>query len=292
MRVTTTQMFNAATYNINKNKDKFYQAQEALITQKRINRPSDDPAGASQVSDVKNSMSRVEQYARNIERTRSFTDTTEIALSQVVGELNNVLDLAVDINGGISSTVDFEVAALQVDSYFSNMIQSANTKDGDRYIFSGFRTTTASFDSAGNYMGGSGESIEIEITHDSFLKANLCGDDVFKGPVDVFQSVTDMRSAINASDQDQIKALIPQVKAALDQIIAMRSGIGNKSVRLDAAVENNFSLEEAYTEILANVEDIDIAEATTEYAYQEQVYQATLMVSSQIIQQSILDFIT
>ena len=292
MRVTTTQMFNAATYNINKNKDKYFQVQEALITQKRINRPSDDPAGASQVSDVKNSMSRIEQYARNIERARSFTDTTEIALSHVIDELNSVLDLAVDINGGISSTVDYEVAALQIDSYFSNMIQSANAKDGDRYVFSGFRTTTAAFDSVGNYMGGSGESIEIEITHDSFLKANLGGDDVFKGPVDVFQSVTDMRNAINASDQDQIKALIPQVKAALDQIIAIRSGIGNKSVRLDAAVENNLSLEEAYTEILANVEDIDIAEATTEYAYQEQVYQATLMVSSQIIQQSILDFIT
>jgi flagellar hook-associated protein 3 FlgL len=292
MRVTTTQMFNAATYNINKNKDKYFQVQEALITQKRINRPSDDPAGASQVSDVKNSMSRIEQYARNIERARSFTDTTEISLSHVIDELNSVLDLAVDINGGISSTVDYEVAALQIDSYFSNMIQSANAKDGDRYVFSGFRTTTEAFDSAGNYMGGSGESIEIEITNDSFLKANLCGDDVFKGPVDVFQSVTDMRNAINTSDQDQIKALIPQVKAALDQIIAIRSGIGNKSVRLDAAVENNLSLEEAYTEILANVEDIDIAEATTEYAYQEQVYQATLMVSSQIIQQSILDFIT
>ena len=292
MRVTTTQMFNTASYNINKNRDQYYEIQQMLSTQKRVNKPSDDPTGASQISDVKNSLSKIEQYARNIERARTFVDTTETALAQIVEELNSALDLAVDINGGVSTGVDYEVAAEQIEGIYANILQYANSKDGDRYVFSGYLTNTAPFDSAGNYMGGSGESIEIEITDDNFLKINLCGDDVFTSSVDVFQTVTDLRDAISAGDQDQIKAMIPQVESALDHIISMRSSLGNKSNRLDAAQDNNYSLEEAYTQILSNIESIDVAEVTTEYAYQEQVYQATLMVSSQIIQQSILDFIT
>ncbi len=292
MRVTTAQMFNSATYNINKTQQNYYDIQQTLLTQKRVNKPSDDPTGASQISEVKNSMNRLEQYGRNIDKAGSFIGATELALSEVIEELNKVLDTAIDINGGNATGTDYQVAAQQIESNFANIVQSANAKDGDRFVFSGYRTSTQAFDSNGDYQGGSGEYIEIEITGDNFLEINLCGDDVFKGPIDVFQAVSDLKAAVESGDQDQIKAMIPTVEAALDQIIAMRSGIGSKTVRMEAAEENNASLEEAYAQILSNLEDIDIAEATSEYAYQEEVYQATLMVSSKIFEQSILDFIT
>ncbi|MCZ7587062.1 MAG: flagellin [Deltaproteobacteria bacterium] len=125
----------------------------------------------------------------------------------------------------------------------------------------------------------------------NFLTINKDGNEILKSPIDIFQTLADLQTALAAGDQTAIKAMMPTLESALEQVINHRSDIGSITVRLDAAEADNEELIEAYTKILSDTEDVDIAKATSDFAFQEQVYQATLMVSDRVMQLSLLDFI-
>ncbi|MBZ0272060.1 flagellar hook-associated protein FlgL [bacterium] len=291
MRITTNLMYRNATQSINDNRVRYLQMQEQLVSQKRINRPSDDPIGAARAMGVNSILGRFNQFQRNVGSARSFVETTELALSHVIDDLTRARELAIDVNGGNAGALDFEAASHEIGRLYENIVQNANAKDGDRYVFAGYRTNAEPFDDAGNYFGGVNQDIAIEVGEGNFVTINKDGNEVFKGPVDVFQVMTDLKTAIETGDTAQISALIPQVEAALNQAIAQRSDIGATTLRLDAAMEDNDELVEAYTKILSETEDVDIAKATSEFAYREQVYQSSLLVASRVMSQSLLDFI-
>lgn len=291
MRITTAMMFANATRNITKSQEKYLLAQEPLITQRSINRPSDDPIGAARVLGIHKQIGQIDQYQRNIDQAENFINQTEQALGSVRDSLIRLQEIAVGINDGMAGPGEYAAVAKEVDALYDAILSAANSKISNRYVFAGFETTNAPFDTSGNYLGGIGDEIEIEINNGDFLVINQTGDEVFKGPMDVFQVVTDMRDAIAAGDQDAITANLTPLADALDQILAFTSDIGAKSNRLESARTNNDELTQAYTNIMSNIEDADVVAATAEFAQMEQIYQATLTVSSRVMNQSFLDFL-
>jgi len=291
MRITTSQLFSGAMRNINATREKYLALQESLITQKRINRPSDDPIGATRASSVRTILGRYDQYLRNVNSSRSFVTTMEIALTHVIEDLTRAREIAVDINSGIAGPSSFDAAAQEVRSLFQDVLKNATIKDNRRFVFAGYRTNVEPFDNAGNYLGGVNQDINIEISENNFMTINKDGNEVFKSPIDVFQVLRDLETAIASGDSTQISNMMPQIESALDHVINQRADIGPLTLRLETAESDNYELNEAYTRILSDTEDVDIAKATSDFAFQEQVYQATLLVSSRILNTSLLDFI-
>lgn len=76
------------------------------------------------------------------------------------------------------------------------------------------------------------------------------------------------------------------------KFLILRAEVGAKSNRLEAMSSKNE--EETYnmTELLSKTQDIDIAEKYMEYSTMSSVYTASLKVGAQILQQSILDFLS
>ncbi|MCC6158383.1 MAG: flagellar hook-associated protein FlgL [Deltaproteobacteria bacterium] len=290
MRVTTAQLFANASINVNQNRERYMNAQEALITNKKVNRPSDDPVGAARITGTRNQIGRFEQFQRNVGYARNFATLMESALSSVADDLTRARELATDINGGTAATTDFQAAAAEIAGIFQSVLKSANARDDRRYIFAGYETLTPPFDGVGAYSGGTGQSIDIEVTSANFVTINRGGDEVFKGPIDVFQVLTDLEAAIAAGDQTQISALIPQVEDAIEQVVGARSAIGAVTSAIDRAENANSEMNELMNKILSDAEDVDIAKATADFALMEQVYQATLLVSNRVVQQNLLDY--
>jgi flagellar hook-associated protein 3 FlgL len=100
------------------------------------------------------------------ELTEVFVRAKELALSQA--------------NDASASPQTRRIVAEEMRQLQNQVVQIANRKLGERFIFGGFRTTEAPFDQNGEYRGDAGE-MKIHIDKEAFLSMNVPGSIVFQG---------------------------------------------------------------------------------------------------------------
>jgi flagellar hook-associated protein 3 FlgL len=122
-----------------------FSVQTEIATQKRLNKPSDDPGGMARVLDYRSQIAVIEQYLHNIGQGQTLVQTTELTLDLI----DDLIDLAREIaqthgNPGSSPAVR-QLAANEVRNLYQQLVEVINTKSGSDYIFSGHQTDTPSF---------------------------------------------------------------------------------------------------------------------------------------------------
>lgn len=93
-------------------------------------------------------------------------------------------------------------------------------------------------------------------------------------------------------DQDILNASLTTMDENLDMVITAMGNIGGKSNRTEfiaARIDDNII---TFTDLLSGVQDVDMAEAIMWFKNLENVYKASLSVGSQVIQPSLVDFIS
>jgi len=292
MRVTLNMIYGNTTRNLNQIQQRYLQLEEILLSNKKINRPSDDPVGAARALDLDKTLSVLGQFERNLSQADGYVTQIDVALNNVIDRMQRAIELTTDINGGVASAGDYAAAAEEMDGILDEVLRNANMKYGNRYVFAGYDSTNPPFDDVGNYTGGaSGEDIDLEIAQGQYLTINMTGDDVFKNGIDVMQTLIDTRDAIAAGDQTLITNQLPLLQDALDQIIVFNSENGAKQNRISVAENDHEVMRESITAMLSDVEDADIVAMSSEFAQQEQVLQASQLVASRILSQNFLDFL-
>jgi flagellar hook-associated protein 3 FlgL len=81
-----------------------YERQTIIASQKRINRPSDDPIGMGKVLDYRQTLSSIEQYKTNIQSGQERLKITEITLELVDELLQGVRAIALTEAGGTTES--------------------------------------------------------------------------------------------------------------------------------------------------------------------------------------------
>lgn len=181
MRVTDRMNFDQIHLNLQKNRSEMADLQNQAATQKRLNKPSDDPVGAARVLGTRSEDRGSHQFVKNINQARSFLEFTDQSLAEMSDLLVRVKELAIQqANDAGSNTESRQVAAEEISQVYSQAIQIGNRKLGDRYIFGGFQTTTPPFDQRGNYRGDDG-AISVLVNKDADVAMNVSGDRVFLG---------------------------------------------------------------------------------------------------------------
>lgn len=140
MRVTNQLVFNTITSNLFKNTERLYQTQNILSSGKRINRPADDPTGMAHVLDYRQSIAIIEQYSRNIQRGESWLSQTDATLGSVDELLMRAKELAVYQATETSTAQTRAIAAKEIKNIHDQLMQLANTKVDQSYIFAGHQT--------------------------------------------------------------------------------------------------------------------------------------------------------
>jgi flagellar hook-associated protein 3 FlgL len=141
-RITNNMRFTTIIDNLNRAQNNYSSLMEQMSSQKKINRPSDDPVGATRVLDYRSAKDSIAQYGRNIENADAWLKLTET-------KLGNIGDLIAEArNAGVNnqSSETAQVLAQNVGSLLEEILSLANSKFGDRYLFSGSRTDGAPFE--------------------------------------------------------------------------------------------------------------------------------------------------
>lgn len=181
MRVSDRMGFDQVNRNIQKNRSEMSDLQTQAATQKRINKPSDDPVAAARLLGTRSEDRGNNQYLKNIAAARSFLEYTDLSMGEMSEMLLRMKELAIQqANDAGASAETRNVVAEEVSQSFSQAVQIGNRKLGERYVFGGFQTTTSPFSRAGDYQGDDGD-INVLINKDASIAMNVPGNRVFMG---------------------------------------------------------------------------------------------------------------
>lgn len=148
MRVTNSSMYSTLMTNLNKNMATYQKLVEQSSSEKKINKPSDDPLGLSTSTNLKSDQSSYTQYLSNIKEAKNYLKGADDALSQLQDLVISVREFAETNATETSTPIEMDVASEQIDQFIEEAINIANTKVNDRYIFSGFKTDTPAYDTS------------------------------------------------------------------------------------------------------------------------------------------------
>ena len=148
IRVSENMKYNTMVNNLFRAQDSYNAAMEKMASQKKINRPSDDPVGMSRILSLRKSRASVEQYRRNIDGCNSWIEITESKLSSVDDLLVNAQEIAIAQSTATASAETRSISAVAVQQIMDEMLSLANSKYGDRYLFSGTRMDEEPFSSS------------------------------------------------------------------------------------------------------------------------------------------------
>ena len=287
MRVTNQMMVNSITAQLSRQTEQMAKTQEQIMTGKRINRPSDDPAEISSVLSYRQSIASLEQYNENISDAKLYIDTVENVLGMVSDLLGEAKEIAYDTDTSQRSEMAEEVAAIR-----EQVLQMANYQVDGKYLFAGDATQTQPYDSttwmyngdAGTRDVVTGAKMQVNITAD--------GSSIFGADTDnVFNILNDLEDALNSSDAAGIEAQIERLDSAIDTITTVRTRNAAVYQRLESVESYNDSFKINLQDMLSNAEDADVTEAIINFQTQQTAYESSLAVSAMIIQKSLIDFL-
>lgn len=190
MRVTTFMIYNQFVRSLQKNLTDLSESNEKLATGKKINKPSDDVIGISRSLDYKVSINLNNQYLRNIDEAISHLSYTEMRLSLVSDTLIRLKELTLT---GISDNVDAlgrQSIANEVKQLRDHLLNLANSKFRDRYVFSGFRTDIPSFNSTTYVYEGDEGYINVLIDKEAIIPINIPGIHIFAYSASTVEQIT------------------------------------------------------------------------------------------------------
>lgn len=181
MRIADKMAYTQVTSNLQKNRSEMSDLQNQAATQKRINKPSDDPTASARVLAARTEERGSQQFIKNINIARSFLEFSDQSLGELSETLMRAKELAIgQANDAGASEETRRVSASEVEQMYNQAVQVGNRKLGERYIFGGYRTTSTPFDVSGEYKGDDGD-MKIQINKDAFVAMNISGDKVFLG---------------------------------------------------------------------------------------------------------------
>lgn len=179
MRVTSFMIYDQFIRSLQRNLTDLSESNEKLATGKKINKPSDDVIGITRALDYKLSINLNNQYKKNIDEAVSHLSFTEMTFASVSDTLNRLKELSLI---GVSDNTDAlgrQSIANEVGQLRDHLLNLSNSKFRDRYMFSGYRTDTQSFNPATYDFQGDDGYINVLIDKEAAVPINTPGSHVF-----------------------------------------------------------------------------------------------------------------
>jgi flagellar hook-associated protein 3 FlgL len=291
MRVTEGMIYNSTSQSLNTTMAAMQTATEKVSSGKELNRPSDNPADVRSAIQLRDTLSELGQFSRNIDAATSKTTAMDNAMGSVGDLLQRANELAI---AGASTTMgpsDRQAMAAEVDQLIEATAQDAGAKVNDEYIFSGFKVNQPPYvvtapGTVGAYQGDHGVAV-VRVGPASTMQVNVAGDTVFQPALDALKALkADLDSGAPVQG-----STITSLQGALDTVLAVRAQVGARANRLDQAQTSQTALVTANQGLLSQLEDVDMASAITELTKRQTTYQATLAVTAKVIQTSLIDYL-
>jgi flagellar hook-associated protein 3 FlgL len=304
MRITQNITAQNSIYNLQQGRAKLDKLQETVALGANINRPSDDPIGASLLLSIGDQVKAGDYYASNIKKASTFLDFTSTALQGIADNMKLAKKVIASMSGGSNDQNIIDNAVSQLKTFKQQIVDMGNTQLGDQYVFGGANgvkpfdgTVSASPYYAGdetvlNVQIGQSTTQQMNIPGNQLLAAGASGESVSKpyGSVDILKAFDDMITAVGANDTAQIKAGAQTFEDGANQITKAQTDVASWMTRLDSTLKMNTNSRNTMNIIVGNMQNVDYAKLAVELQQQQTAFQASLSATAKVTQLSLLDY--
>jgi flagellar hook-associated protein 3 FlgL len=316
MRITMQMFYDRFLSDMQRNMEAIFRSHEQLSTGKRINRPSDDPTAMSRAIGYKTEISAIEQHKRAVNTARNSIESIESALTN----LNNIITRARELAmSGATGSVDAgarRMIASEVDALLQSAIGIANTRVGDRYIFSGFRSDTPPIGTTGASTIDAAtdtNSVKIDIHAGITVEINMPAIRVFNDTTAlatalpptmpppatpptgadrfVLQALNTLRLALEGDNVDIIRRSLDSLDSVQGIVLQEIGEIGATLSKINAIEKYHNDRNHNLNTYLSNDTDTDIARAVSEMAQRQTALEGLRTVSTEFMRTSLFDFL-
>ncbi len=300
MRITANIMNNNMLRNLQKNIGDLDELNQQLASGKKFRRPSQAPIEVVNGMQYDSLVADNEQYQSNVDYARNWIYTSEDAISSGVDVIQRGRELAIYGANGSLSPEDRENMAQEVKELRDELVSIANTKMGDKYLFSGQATNEKAIienpDPAYDpdvdpfvLYNGDYNNINREINPGVKLNINVNAEEVFKDGIEYLDDL--YNNLVNGIDQEEIANSIDDLGDITNEMSAIRAEIGAKVNRLEM-IENRLGKENTnLKELRSKNEEVDLAEVITSLKMEENIYRASLASGARVMQPTLVDFL-
>lgn len=324
MRITNNMLSQNLLSNLETSQNQMYDLQNQISSGLKLTKPSDDPIGVAKAINLNTNLSSVAQWQKNSSQALSFMSTTDGAMGDITSMVQQIRTLTVqaadDVNQG-DARLDIKA---EVDQITQQLQTVANTQMGNKYIFGGTNTTTQPFSSSGSTWAGNDSPINFTVGNNVTIDISVDGNKLFQQAPNsknadgtptksLLATLSDLSNALAGEDstgtafvdddpttanaltanqkiQKAIESALGNIDGNIDNILAMRSDLGARVNRVTAVNSQLDTTSISLQQSLSDVQDADMAKVIMNFKNQQNLFNAALASGSQIIQQSLVNF--
>lgn len=299
MRITDKMLQNNFILNLTFSSERLYDAETKVLTNKRINKPSDNPVDTIISLTIRTKLSELNQYQRNIGRSKTMLQNTESYVTQLAEIFQRLTTLTVQGASDSYGPTDKLSIASEVNQLIEQIYTMANNRSESIYTFAGTRNDVAPYQAERNADGeiiniittGSAGEITGLIGEKITIKVNINGEDLFESGENLFDIAIKIRDDLRANATNNLNEDLDNLNDASEKIYTTQAILGSRLNRIYAAetrAENDII---SFTEFLSDTEDIDAPEAIMNYQIEILTLRAILQVGAQLLRPRLVDFL-
>ncbi|HEY4280270.1 MAG TPA: flagellar hook-associated protein FlgL [Conexibacter sp.] len=300
MRITTQMSARTILRDLNGNLDNLSNLQVQMSTGMQINKPSDDPYGTSRAMELRGELNGFQQYTSNVNDGTAWLNASDTALSGMGDVIQRARELTIEGGTDSASPQSRSAAADEIDQLIGTLKQEANVQYAGSFIFSGTAIDRPPYGDANDAFGGNTNAMQREIGPGTNLDVNVdissvLGNGQTPAPGDdkLIDTLRDISADLRSGNGDALRGTdLNRLDSNQDALIAVRAEVGARTNRMTVAYNRLQSLTLNATRLLSDTEDADTPQTLTDYTTESAAYQMALKAGANVIQPSLLDFLS
>jgi flagellin len=263
MIINTNMSAQVSAHNLNASETLLSKSLARLSSGNKIINPADDAAGLAVASRLNSLIRRLDAARSNVGNAISFTQTQDGYLKKIAGALTRMSELSMLAQDVTKSDADRSLYQSEY-SQLADFISSPGSKDFNGVSLFSNTSIDVTLDSEGNTLTMQGISLASVVYNDA-----LAGD------------VTTIAGAKDA---------LSKLLLAINQVSHDRASIGAYQSRLNTTADQLIVSKENLMAASSRIQDVDVAEESTEYAKQNILVQSgtAMLAQANALPQSVL----
>ena len=307
MRVTQAGFYNQASQQLGKQQAKVFETQAQLSSGKNILKPSDDPALATAINNLKSQIDVNQRYLTNLERMQDTLKMQESTVTSSVDVVARIKELSVQAANDTHNASDRKSIAIEVKELISSLTDLGNMRGTDgAYLFSGYSQGQAPFSESSSGVvtyTGSTDVLKVMVDEGRSMQLGMPGSDIFgsvehldrstgvTSRIELFSTLSNMYEALVTNNSDGIRNSLDKVTSVHEHIIAQQSNIGSRMKRVETLTHAVEDKDYTYKILQSNMEDLDYVEAASRLKNQSLALQAGQQTFTQLSDLSLFKYI-
>jgi flagellar hook-associated protein 3 FlgL len=268
------------------------QLQAQLSTGSSILAPSDNPTGAVDALSAQAAAAQANTWVTNAADGLSRLGLANQTLDQVLAQVSQLQQSVESVSTANFSPAGSSALAVKVQGIGRSILANANTSYEGYAIFGGTSGATDAFSSSGAYLGN-GTAPTRTVGPGIQLAAGVTGDSVFgSGSANLFGVINQTVTNLQAGNTNAVlNTDLPALNKWYDKLQSSAAQVGALYDEMSSAKSQASSTAETLSTQASGITAVDLPQASTELSLQRSTLQAALYSLSQVVPQSLVQYL-